>query len=61
MQGRNRNEGDPEYYPGDDKLNLENYQIQIHAVYNNEYQLQNIPVISFYAPNNTIRMVGKIV
>lgn len=61
MQGRNRNEDDPEYYPGDDKLNLENYQIQIHAVYNNEYQLQNIPVISFYAPNNTIRMVGKIV
>ncbi len=60
MQGRNRNPGDPEFYPGDDKLNLENTQIQIHNVRNDEFGLKNIPVISFYAPNYTERMVGRV-
>lgn len=61
MQGRNRTEDDPEYYPGDDKLNLGNVQIQIHNVRNKEFNLIDIPMISFYAPNGRERMVGKIV
>ena len=42
------------------KLNLENTQIQIHNVRNDEFGLKNIPVISFYAPNYTERMVGRV-
>ena len=61
MQGRNRTEGDPEFYPGDDKLNESNTQLQIHNVRNDEFGLVDIPVISFYSPNNSERMVGRMV
>lgn len=60
MQGRNKNPEDPEFYPGDDKLNLENTQIQIHNVRNDEFGLKNIPVISFYAPNYIGSVVGRV-
>ena len=61
MQGRNMTEDDPEFYPGDDKLNEKNTQLQIHNVRNDEFGLVDIPVISFYSPNNGERMVGRIV
>ena len=60
MQGRNKEEGDLSYYPGDDKLNLLNTQIQIHNVRNDIFNLCDIPVISFYSPIEN-GMVGKFV
>ena len=60
MQGRNKNVGDSTYYPGDEYLDRNNVQLQIHNVRNDKFGLTNIPVISFYAPIESKRMVGKI-
>jgi hypothetical protein len=59
MQGQNEIEGDPKYYPGDHHLKSKGVQIQIHNVKNAVWNLIDIPVISFYAPEYT-RMVGRI-
>ncbi len=60
MQGENGIKGNSNYYPGDDSLDPASYQLQIHQVYNSDYNLHDIPIITFYAPNNNERAVGMI-
>lgn len=57
MQGSNP---EPNYYPGDDSIDKINTQLQIHMVRNSVYNLVDIPVISFYTPNYSEKMVGRI-
>lgn len=60
FQGSNGQPEEPNYYPGDSKLYPDRVQLQIHNVKMLDNSQKTRPIIAFYAPNNTKRLVGRV-
>lgn len=60
MQGSNGTEGESNYYPGDDSIHNDRIQLQIHNVKMQDNSSKTRPLLAFYAPGNSRRLVGRL-
>lgn len=58
LQGQNGVASEDNYYPGDSKIHNNRIQLQIHNIKDPDDSNLTIPVIAFFAPENTKRLVG---